>query len=113
MEWHRAALARAEARAPHIPLDERHRISEVIETERTWLREELTKTACAAETARSEAGQLHAETLEHLADKTDVAPALTLADRAGLGGCCRSSTSASPPSSAWANSPTTPLLSGS
>ncbi|OKJ89477.1 hypothetical protein AMK31_05990 [Streptomyces sp. TSRI0107] len=68
MEWRRAALARAEARAPRtLPPDERHRISEIIKAERVRLREESTKTARAAETARSEAGQLHAETLERLA----------------------------------------------
>ncbi|MEV8552868.1 hypothetical protein AB0L04_24025 [Streptomyces glaucescens] len=68
MEWRQAALARAEARAPRaLPPDERHRISEIIEAERARLREELTKTARAAETARAEAGRLHAETLERLA----------------------------------------------
>ncbi|CAL9422185.1 hypothetical protein SUDANB105_01866 [Streptomyces sp. enrichment culture] len=68
MEWRRAALARAETRAPRtLPPDERHRISEITEAERARLREELTKTARAADTARSEAGQLHAETLERLA----------------------------------------------
>ncbi|MGW0186097.1 hypothetical protein ACWDV7_10145 [Streptomyces sp. NPDC003362] len=68
MEWRRAALARAEARAPRtLPPDERHRISEIIEAERARLGEELAKTARAAETARGEAGQLHAETLERLA----------------------------------------------
>ncbi|MEU0270854.1 hypothetical protein [Streptomyces sp. NPDC006307] len=71
MEWRQAALARAEARAPRtLPPDERHRISEITEiteAERARLRQELTKTAHAAVTARTEAGQLHAETLERLA----------------------------------------------
>ncbi|MEV5321332.1 hypothetical protein AB0K92_27420 [Streptomyces sp. NPDC052687] len=68
MEWRQAALARAEARAPRaLPPDERHRIAEIIEAERARVREELTKTARDAETARTEAGQLHAETLERLA----------------------------------------------
>lgn len=68
MEWRQAALARAEARAPRtLPPDERHRISEIIAAERARLRQELTKTARAAEIARTEAGQLHAETLERLA----------------------------------------------
>ncbi|MEU2238370.1 hypothetical protein ABZ572_03070 [Streptomyces sp. NPDC018338] len=38
MEWRQAALARAEARAPHeLPADQRHRIAEIIENERVRL----------------------------------------------------------------------------
>ncbi|MFF0203369.1 hypothetical protein [Streptomyces sp. NPDC005017] len=66
-EWRQAALARAEARAPHtLPPDERHRVSEIIEAERTRLREESAKATRAAETARAEADRHHAEALERL-----------------------------------------------
>ncbi len=67
LEWRRAALARAEARAPRtLPPDERHRITEIIETERVRLREELAKVPQSAETARAEAVRLHAEALDPL-----------------------------------------------
>ncbi|MFF0593706.1 coiled-coil domain-containing protein [Streptomyces antibioticus] len=67
MEWRRAALARAEARAPHVlPPDERHRISEIIEAERTRLRAELAQAPLTAEAARAEAMRLHAEAVERL-----------------------------------------------
>ncbi|MFF8970770.1 hypothetical protein [Streptomyces sp. NPDC014995] len=67
MEWRRAAVARAEARAPReLPPDERHRISEIIEAERTRLREELTQAPHTAEAARTEAVRLHTEALTRL-----------------------------------------------
>ncbi|MGW1032372.1 hypothetical protein ACWD4Z_09250 [Streptomyces antibioticus] len=67
MEWRRAALARAEARAPHmLPPDERHRIAEIIEAERTRLRTELAQAPLTAEAARAEATRLHAEAVERL-----------------------------------------------
>ncbi|MCM1972416.1 hypothetical protein [Streptomyces sp. G1] len=68
MEWRQAALARAEARAPRtLPPDERHRITEIIEAERTRLHEELAASARATDAARAEAEQRHAETLERVA----------------------------------------------
>ncbi|MFF2210837.1 coiled-coil domain-containing protein [Streptomyces antibioticus] len=67
MEWRRAALARAEARAPLVlPPDERHRIAEIIEAERTRLRAELAQAPLTAEAARAEATRLHAEAVERL-----------------------------------------------
>ncbi|MFE8011885.1 hypothetical protein ACFU3O_03985 [Streptomyces antibioticus] len=67
MEWRRAALARAEARAPHVlPPDERHRISEIIEAERTRLRAELAQAPLTAEAARAETTRLHTEAVERL-----------------------------------------------
>ncbi|WP_405626457.1 hypothetical protein OG933_09360 [Streptomyces sp. NBC_00016] len=67
MEWRRAALARAEARAPReLPPDERHRIAEIIEAERTRLQGELAQAPSTAQAARAEAEQLHAEALQHL-----------------------------------------------
>ncbi|WP_425245590.1 hypothetical protein [Streptomyces sp. NEAU-NA10] len=67
MEWRRAAVARAEARAPReLPSDERHRIAEIIEAERTRLREELAQAPRTAEAARTEAVRLHTEALAHL-----------------------------------------------
>ncbi|MFF1438840.1 hypothetical protein [Streptomyces sp. NPDC058295] len=67
MEWRRAALARAEARAPReLPPHERHRIAEIIEAERTRLQGELAQAPRTAEAARAEAVQLHAEALERL-----------------------------------------------
>ncbi|QJT05166.1 hypothetical protein G9272_36715 [Streptomyces asoensis] len=69
MEWRRAALARAEARAPReLPPDERHRIAEIIEAERTRLQGELAQAPSTAEAARAEAAQLHAEAVERLTD---------------------------------------------
>ncbi|WP_426568002.1 hypothetical protein [Streptomyces canus] len=67
MEWRRAAVARAEARAPReLPPDERHRIAEIIETERTRLRTELSEAPRTAEAARAEALRLHTEALARL-----------------------------------------------
>ncbi|WP_225801754.1 hypothetical protein [Streptomyces sp. NK15101] len=67
MEWRRAAVARAEARAPkELPPDERHRIEEIIENERARLRAELAEVPKTAETARAEAERLHAERLAAL-----------------------------------------------
>ncbi|MCX5372050.1 hypothetical protein [Streptomyces sp. NBC_00103] len=67
MEWRRAALARAEARAPReLPPDERHRIAEIIEAERTRLQGELAQAPSTAQAARAEAERLHAEALQHL-----------------------------------------------
>ncbi|WP_327186003.1 hypothetical protein [Streptomyces sp. NBC_01334] len=67
MEWRRAALARAEARAPReLPPDERHRLAEIIEAERTRLQGELAQAPTTAEAARAEAVQLHAEALQRL-----------------------------------------------
>ncbi|MFE9996863.1 hypothetical protein [Streptomyces avermitilis] len=67
MEWRKAALARAEARAPHeLPPDERHRIAEIIENERTRIQGELDEAPGIAEAARAEAVQAHAEMLERL-----------------------------------------------
>ncbi len=64
LEWRRAALARAEARAPRrLPPDERHRITEIIEAEKVRLREELAEASRTAETARAEAVRLHTEAL--------------------------------------------------
>ncbi|WP_369142526.1 hypothetical protein [Streptomyces sp. R44] len=68
MEWRRAAVARAEARAPkELPPDERHRIEEIIENERARLQAELAEVPKTAEAARAEAEQLHAERLATLA----------------------------------------------
>ncbi|MFF7099566.1 hypothetical protein ACFY9X_05155 [Streptomyces nigra] len=67
MEWRRSAVARAEALAPHkLPPDERHRIAEIIEAERTRLRNELAEVPRAAEAARTEGVRLHSETLTRL-----------------------------------------------
>ncbi|MFF8378172.1 hypothetical protein ACF07V_18825 [Streptomyces sp. NPDC015661] len=67
MEWRRAALARAEARAPKdLPPDERHRIEEIIENERVRLQADLAEVPRTAEAARAEAEQLHAERLAEL-----------------------------------------------
>ncbi|MFJ5557341.1 hypothetical protein ACIQCD_07935 [Streptomyces sp. NPDC093250] len=64
LEWRRAALARAQARAPRtLPPDERHRITEIIEAERRRLRQELAEVPRTAETARKEAVRLHTEAL--------------------------------------------------
>lgn len=68
MEWRRAAVARAEARAPQeLPADERHRVEEIIENERIRLRGELAEVPKAAEAARADVEQLHAEHLATLA----------------------------------------------
>ncbi|MFE9132873.1 hypothetical protein [Streptomyces sp. NPDC007355] len=68
MEWRRAAVARAEARAPQeLPADERHRVEEIIENERIRLQDELAEVPKDAEAARAEVEQLHAEHLATLA----------------------------------------------
>lgn len=68
MEWRQAALARAEARAPHeLPADQRHRIAEIIENERVRLQGELAKAPQVAEAARAEAVRVHTEAVERLA----------------------------------------------
>ncbi|MEV4189815.1 hypothetical protein [Streptomyces toxytricini] len=68
MEWRQAALNRAEARAPRtLPPDERHRISEIIEAERSRLRAELSKASLAADDARTQENQRHTEALGRLA----------------------------------------------
>ncbi|MEU6532010.1 hypothetical protein ABZ869_22810 [Streptomyces sp. NPDC046928] len=67
MEWRRSAVARAEALAPRqLPADERHRIAEIIEAERTRLRQELAEAPLAAEASRREAVRLHSEALARL-----------------------------------------------
>ncbi|CAM5269291.1 hypothetical protein [Streptomyces tanashiensis] len=67
MEWRRAAVARAEARAPQeLPPDERHRIEEIIQNERVRLQAELAEVPKTAGAARAEAEQLHAERLADL-----------------------------------------------
>ncbi|MBD0421198.1 hypothetical protein H0H10_18915 [Streptomyces sp. TRM S81-3] len=68
MDWRRSAVARAEARAPReLPPDERHRIAEIIEAERTRLGQELAEVPRTAEAARAEAVRSHAEVLDRLA----------------------------------------------
>ncbi|MFI9803448.1 hypothetical protein ACIHEJ_03590 [Streptomyces sp. NPDC052301] len=67
MEWRRAAVARAEARAPHeLPPDERHRIADIVEAERKRLQQELAQAPRTAETARAEAVRGHTEALDRL-----------------------------------------------
>ncbi|MEV4940657.1 hypothetical protein [Streptomyces zaomyceticus] len=62
MEWRRAAVARAEARAPQeLPADERHRIEEIIENERIRLQGELDGLPGTADAARAEVEEAHAE----------------------------------------------------
>ncbi|MET9725890.1 DMT family transporter [Streptomyces zaomyceticus] len=62
MEWRRAAVARAEARAPHeLPADERHRIEEIIENERIRLQRELDELPGTADAARADVEEAHAE----------------------------------------------------
>lgn len=81
LEWRRAALARAEARAPRtLPPDERHRITEIIEAERGRLRQELAEVPQTAETARAEAVRLHTEALA-LLDSAAVEAARLAAER--------------------------------
>ncbi|MFE2279577.1 hypothetical protein ACFXAE_20535 [Streptomyces sp. NPDC059454] len=83
LEWRRAALTRAEARAPHkLPPDERHRIVEIIEAERVRLRAELAKAPQTAETARAEAVRLRTEALDLLTAATGEAARLAAVRRA-------------------------------
>ncbi|MFG3040813.1 hypothetical protein ACGFYZ_28335 [Streptomyces sp. NPDC048330] len=68
MEWRKAAVARAEARAPHeLPADERHRIEEIVQAERIRLEAELARVPAEAESARAEAEQIRAGRLSELA----------------------------------------------
>jgi hypothetical protein len=67
MAWRQAAVARAEARAPReLPPDERHRIAEIIETERSALRQELARLPQTADAERREAARVHSEHLTRL-----------------------------------------------
>ncbi|CAL9288335.1 hypothetical protein [Streptomyces sp. SudanB182_2057] len=67
MEWRRAAVARAKARAPQeLPPDQRHRIAEIIEAERARLRAEAAELPREAEAAREEAVRLRTEALSRL-----------------------------------------------
>ncbi|MDN3258569.1 hypothetical protein QWJ26_01815 [Streptomyces sp. CSDS2] len=68
MEWRRAAVARAKARAPQeLPADQRHRIAEIIEAERARLQAEAAELPREAEAAREEAVRLRTEALSRLA----------------------------------------------
>lgn len=83
LEWRRAALARAEARAPRtLPPDERHRITEIIEAERVRLREELAEVPRTAVAAREEAVRLHGEALDLLGAAASEAARLAAERRA-------------------------------
>lgn len=83
LEWRQSAFARAEARAPRkLPPDERHRIAEIIEAERVRLRGEVAEASRTAETARTEAVRLHAETLARLASTEGEAARLAAERRA-------------------------------
>jgi hypothetical protein len=83
LEWRQAALARAEARAPHkLPPDERHRIAEIIDAERVRLRKELAEAPQTAETARAEAVRLRTEALDLLTAATGEAARLAAVRRA-------------------------------
>ncbi|MGW1721724.1 hypothetical protein ACWCQK_02170 [Streptomyces sp. NPDC002306] len=74
MDWRRAAVARAKARAPReLPPDERHRIAEIIEAERVRLTAEPAKVPHLAEAARAEAARLHTDALVHLTAAEDAA----------------------------------------
>ncbi|MEU2437945.1 hypothetical protein ABZ595_17390 [Streptomyces rubradiris] len=69
MEWRRAAVARAKARAPQeLPPDQRHRIAEIIEAERARLRAEAAELPREAEAAREEAVRLRSEALSRLTE---------------------------------------------
>lgn len=64
MEWHQAAVARAEARAPcELPPNERHQIAKIIAAERARLQTKLTEAPRTAEAARTAAARLHADGL--------------------------------------------------
>ncbi|GHG98648.1 hypothetical protein [Streptomyces rubradiris] len=68
MEWRRAAVARAKARAPQeLSADQRHRIAEIIEAERARLQAETAELPREAEAAREEAVRLRTEALSRLA----------------------------------------------
>ncbi|MFG3009007.1 hypothetical protein ACGFZB_00830 [Streptomyces cinerochromogenes] len=83
MEWRRAAVARAEARAPReLPPDQRHRIAEIIEAERARLQAELAEVPREADTAREDAVRLRTETLDRLADAAREAARLAAERRA-------------------------------
>ncbi|WP_318200427.1 hypothetical protein [Streptomyces sp. SCL15-4] len=69
MEWRRAAVARAKARAPReLPPDQRHRIAEIIETERARLKAEAAELPREADAAREDAVRLRTEALSRLAE---------------------------------------------
>ncbi|MFF5533288.1 hypothetical protein ACFY71_12500 [Streptomyces cinerochromogenes] len=83
MEWRRAAVARAEARAPReLPPDQRHRIAEIIEAERARLQAELAEVPREADTAREDAVRLRTEALDRLADAAREAARLAAERRA-------------------------------
>ncbi|MEU3524586.1 hypothetical protein AB0E62_12040 [Streptomyces sp. NPDC038707] len=68
MEWRRAAVARAKARAPQeLPADQRHRIAEIIEAERARLQAEAAELPREADAAREEAVRLRTEALSRIA----------------------------------------------
>ncbi|MFF9586260.1 hypothetical protein [Streptomyces achromogenes] len=69
MEWRRAAVARAKARAPQeLPPDQRHRIAEIIEAERARLRAEAAELPREADAAREDAVRLRTEALSRLTE---------------------------------------------
>lgn len=69
MEWRRAAVARAKARAPQeLPPDQRHRIAEIIEAERARLQAEAAELPREADAAREEAVRLRTEALSRLTE---------------------------------------------
>lgn len=69
MEWRRAAVARAKARAPQeLPPDQRHRIAEIIEAERARLQAEAAELPREADAAREDAVRLRTEALSRLTE---------------------------------------------
>ncbi|MGW4025639.1 hypothetical protein [Streptomyces sp. NPDC005009] len=83
LEWRRATLARAEARAPHkLPPDERHRIAGIIDAEHVRLRAKSAEIPRTAETARAEAVRLHTEALALLTTAAGEAARLAAERRA-------------------------------
>ncbi|GGS95139.1 hypothetical protein [Streptomyces cinerochromogenes] len=83
MEWRRAAVARAEARAPReLPPDQRHRIAEIIEAERARLQAELAEVPREADSAHGDAVRLRTDTLARLADAAREADRLAAERRA-------------------------------
>ncbi|AXL92087.1 hypothetical protein C4J65_30190 [Streptomyces sp. CB09001] len=83
LEWRQSVLARAESRAPRLlPPDERHRIAEIIDAERSRLRKELAEAPRAADKACKEATQLQAEVLSRLTTAEEEASRLAAVRRA-------------------------------